>query len=182
MATTGISVRDGSSSPVTPNTSASLCGECGMCCDGVLFHQVELQPGDHPRRLASFGLKLRRKKGVEFFLQPCSAHRATPTGCSCAIYEDRPARCRLFSCQQLLGVSSGAITEASALSKIREVRRLITTVHELMDQVGETNPNRGLAHRVANALTTKERTTLHDNLESSMKALEEILEKDFRVP
>ena len=104
------------------SASARLCAACGMCCDGVLFHSVELQPGDSPRQLAALGLKLRSKKGVAFFLQPCSAHREVGSTCSCAIYDQRPARCRLFNCRQLLGVASGETTETDALGKIRTAR------------------------------------------------------------
>lgn len=164
--------------------SARLCGSCGMCCDGVLFHSVELQPGDHPRQLAALGLKLRRRKGVEFFFQPCTAHRVEGDACSCTIYADRPARCRVFNCRQILGVERGAIAPAAAADKIREARTLVARVHRLMDHVGETNPGRSLAHRVANALTLAEgaeRTPLHDELEGALRKLEEFLTREFRV-
>ena len=156
-----------------------------MCCDGVLFHSVELQPGDSPRHLASIGLKLRSKKGVSFFLQPCSFHRETDGKCSCKIYDQRPSRCSAFNCRQLLEVSSGAITEAEALEKIQAARTRVTQVNTLIAQMGESNLNRSLAHRVAHALTLRnqeaERTPLHEELEVAMKELEAMLEKEFRV-
>ena len=164
-------------------TSASLCASCGMCCDGVLFHSVELQPGDNPRQLSALGLKLRRKKGVEFFLQPCAAHREENGSCSCAIYAERPGRCRMFTCRQILGVESGAISEVEASEKIREARFRVARVTEIMERVGDTNPNRSLAHRVANALTLTEGaepTALHKELDSAMRELEHFLEKEFR--
>lgn len=174
----------GVESPGVGSTSARLCGACGMCCDGVLFHSVELQAGDHPRQLASLGLKIRRKKGVEFFLQPCAAHRVEGEICSCAIYAERPARCRLFNCRQILAVESGTVTETEAAGKIREARALVAQVHQLMDEVGETNPGRSLAHRVANALTLPEgasHTPLHDKLDLAMQELEALLAKEFRL-
>ena len=161
-----------------------LCSSCGMCCDGVLFHTVELQTGDEPRRLSALGLKIRRQKGVEYFLQPCSAHREVAGKCSCLIYEDRPARCRAFDCRQLRGVLAGEVTEEVALEKIRSAREKVAQVTALMGQITETNPNRSLAHRVANALTLPkgtERTPLHDELHVSMADLEDFLAKDFRV-
>ena len=170
--------------PPDTTTSAKLCGACGMCCDGVLFHSVELQTGDSPRRLASLGLKLRRRKGVEFFLQPCSAHREEDGKCSCAIYEDRPLRCRRFNCRQIEGVEAGTFSEDSALEKIREARKRVARVNELIARTGETNPARSLAHRVANALTLPtgaERTPQHDELDAAMRLLEELLGKEFRV-
>ena len=158
-----------------------------MCCDGVLFHSVELKSGDNPRQLSAFGLKVRRKKGVEFFLQPCSAHspkNQESGACSCAIYAERPTRCRLFNCRQILSVESGAASEAEAMDKIRNARSQVARVNELIDRIGESNPARSLAHRVANALTLLEgssRTALHDELDTAMRELEAFLATEFRV-
>ena len=165
--------------------SARLCAACGMCCDGVLFHSVALQLGDSSRQLAAIGLKLRRKKGVEFFLQPCSAHRENGGKCSCLIYDQRPMRCRIFNCRQLEGVAAGEITEAAALEKIRQARAHVARVNGLIAQFGASNTNRSLAHRVAHALTLPnkeaQRTPLHGELEAAMKELESLLEREFRV-
>jgi Fe-S-cluster containining protein len=152
-----------------------------MCCDGVLFHSVELQQEDSPRQLSSLGLKLRKKKGVTFFLQPCLAHREEGGSCSCSIYEERPSRCRTFQCRQILAVGSGDASEAEARKMIDTAKAMVSDVEQLIDQLAETNPNRSLSHRCANALTTAERTPLHERLESSMKELEAFLEKEFRV-
>lgn len=167
-----------------PSSSERLCGACGMCCDGVLFHSVELQPGENPRQLSSLGFKLRRKKGVEFFLQPCSAHREQNGACSCTIYAQRPARCRLFNCRQILAVEAGYVPEEDALEKIRNARAQVARVNELIARLGESNPARSLAHRAANALTLAEgaeRTGLHDELDAAMRGLEAFLTKEFRI-
>jgi len=166
------------------SAAARLCGTCGMCCDGVLFHSVELQSADSPRKLASLGMKLRRKKGVEFFLQPCSMHRKENGQCSCKIYEDRPVRCRAFNCRQLQAVEADMKSEADALEMIHRAKAGVARVNGLISQIAETNPNRSLAHRVANALTLskgEERTSVQDELDSAMKGLEELLQKEFRV-
>jgi len=165
-------------------STEDLCSSCGMCCDGVLFHTVELQTGDQPRKLSALGLKIRKQKRIEFFLQPCSAHREVSGKCSCLIYEDRPARCRAFHCRQLRGVLSGEITEEIALEKIRAAREKVSHVTVIMGQIAETNPHRSLAHRVANALTLPkgaDQTPLHDELKIAMEDMEALLVKDFRV-
>lgn len=93
-------------------------------------------------------------------------------------------RCRLFNCKQLLNVASGDSTEADAMQNIRTARARVNRVLSLMAQVGETNPNRSLAHRVANALTLKkgeERTLLHNQLETAMQELDALLNQEFRV-
>jgi len=165
-------------------STEDLCSSCGMCCDGVLFHSVELQPGDQPRKLSALGLKIRKQKGVEYFLQPCSAHREVEGKCACVIYEDRPVRCRAFDCQQLRSVLAGEITEEIALVKIREAREQVALVNSLMAQISETNPNRSLAHRVANALTLPKDgvpSPQHNELKLAMEHLEAFLVKEFRV-
>ncbi len=159
------------------SAAARLCGKCGMCCNGVLFHSVVLQPGDSARTLSALGLRIKHKKGSSFFLQPCAAYRDS----RCAIYDQRPQRCRLFNCRQLLRVAAGEITEASALEKIHEARARAEHVNTLIARVAETNPNRALAQRCANALTAPERTPAHDELDAAMQELETLLERDFRV-
>ena len=161
----------------SPSTAARLCAACGMCCNGTLFHSVLLQPGDSARALSALGLKTKRQKGQEFFRQPCPAH----DGAACAIYGRRPVRCRLFNCRQILRVAIGSTTEARAMEKIGEARGLAGRVNALIGRIAETNPNRALAQRCANALTTSDRTPLHDELESAMRKLEALLETEFRM-
>jgi hypothetical protein len=159
-----------------PPAAARLCAACGMCCNGDLFHSVELQPGDFPRALSAAGLKIKRKAGREYFLQPCPAYQE----CRCAIYDRRPARCRLFKCRQLLRVTADESAESSALEMIGEARILVARVNALISLLAETNPNRALAKRCANALTTSDWTPLHDELQSTMHALETLLDREFR--
>jgi hypothetical protein len=58
---------------------------------------------------------------------------------------------------------------------------MVSQVEQLMDQVEETNPLRGLATRCAAALDTGHRGPLHEKLESAMQTLEKFLESEFRV-
>ena len=158
-------------------TETRLCATCGMCCDGVLFDSVILQHGESARALSALGLKIRRKKNEEFFLQPCSAHQ----GCECAIYHRRPERCRRFRCLQLLRVASGEILESSAFEKIHEARKLVAHVNHLIARVAEPNSKRSLSRRCANALTTSDWTPLHDELKSAMNELNSLLDREFRI-
>jgi len=151
-----------------------------MCCDGVLFHAVVLQPGDSPRALAALGLKVKRRQGAQFFHQPCRAHGDG----SCAIYAQRPQRCRLFACRQLLGVAADEITEAAALEKIRAARVHVSRVNALLERVAETNPRRALAQRYANAMTGPAEGAVAEaraELAVAMRELEALLARDFRT-
>jgi len=163
--------------PVSPEITQTLCSNCGMCCDGTLFHSVVLQPTDSPRALSSLGLTLKRKPGLTTFRQPCSAHQNN----QCAIYEDRPQRCRLFNCQQLLRVASGEITQSVAQETIASTREKRSQVVEKIERLTETNPKQGLTQRFAVALANTAPSLERTELETEMSELQKILEKEFRV-
>jgi len=156
-----------------------------MCCNGVLFHRVRLQPADSPKELAALGLKLKRKQGQHYLLQPCPAFRET----HCSIYASRPERCRIFECRQLQRVSAGEITEAMALEKIREVKRRVGEVNDLLSQVAETtDTKKPLMKRCDQVLTEPpsltadgEEVELQKRLTLAAQELETMLDQEFRI-
>ena len=171
--------------PVEFAAAASrICSACGLCCNGVMFHTVRLQPVDSPRELAALGLKLKRKKGANYILQPCPAF----CGTHCSIYLSRPERCRLFECRQLKRVASGEITEAMALERIREVQRRVGELEEFLQKSGSANPRRPLAKRYEKATAepldeSAEPTALElrSRLTLAMRELDALLESEFRI-
>ena len=76
---------------------AQLCPNCGLCCNGVLFADVELRKGDDVQRLAELGLSLEKTGRQQAFAQPCACF----DGELCRIYTGRPKRCRTFECSLL---------------------------------------------------------------------------------
>ena len=181
-----LNTRDLSQSLLTTNLTAErLCAACGLCCNGVMFHSVRLQLDDVPTELAALGLKLKRKHKQDWILQPCPAHRDG----QCAIYAQRPQRCRLFECQQLQQVKSGKISEPMALEKIREVQRRADQLDELSRRA-DGRPRKGpLSKRCEAALAEPFDATTHPELIRERKdlarglaELEALLDADFRVP
>ncbi len=164
------------------STSSRLCNACGLCCNGVLFHHVRLQPGEVPQDFIQLGLRIQRKKGHSLFQQPCPAW----CGSQCAIYESRPERCRLFECQQLKRLAAGDITEAAALEKISDVQARVALITSLLSQAGTTNEKRPLSKRVEKILAEPAldpiALELHQRLTSEMEALDTVLDADFRLP
>ena len=126
----------------------ALCLRCGLCCNGVLFADVRPEPGDTsplfngnrfpscPEIHAPFDEFAGCKKAARV-AQPCPAFNAGT--CACAIYTERPARCRKFECRQLLGVRAGTVTVEKALSKIRAARELAGKVEKLLGELGYNN-------------------------------------------
>lgn len=151
-----------------------------MCCSGVLFFSVRLQAGDSARQLTSLGLKVKRRADGPHLLQPCAGH----TGSECAVYEHRPARCRLFVCRQLLGVEAGEISEGEAMAKIIDARERTDCVRALLAEAGDTRGHKALATRVETVFTPPlegETAAVREALAEAMRELEDLLARDFRV-
>ena len=170
----------------SPTTTAAsrLCVTCGLCCNGVMFHLVRLQPGDSAPELAALGLKLKRKQRQDYIVQPCPAYRDA----QCSIYLQRPERCRLFECRTLRRVVAGEIPEAAALEKIREVQRRVAHLDGLSRRA-DGRPRKGpLFKRSETALAEPFDPTTHpelvherEELARGLRELDAILDEDFRM-
>jgi hypothetical protein len=125
------------------NGVAQLCPNCGLCCNGVLFADVELQPGDDAGRLVELGLALKKKGKKHAFVQPCACF----DGKHCNIYGDRPSRCRAFECGILKRVQSGDLVTKAALKQIAETLQLVEKVRRLLRSLGQEDEHLALTHR-----------------------------------
>lgn len=171
-------------SPEALSAAARLCTQCGLCCNGVMFHTVKLQPRDSAKTLAALGLKLKRKHGHHFILQPCPAFQNS----QCSLYADRPERCRVFECRQLKRLAAGEITEAMAVAKIQEALRRIAQLNELLARAGNTNLKRPLAKRCESALaepidpsSDPAAWAIRGQLQKASQELDALLDQDFRI-
>jgi Fe-S-cluster containining protein len=175
------------------DASARLCLTCGLCCDGTLFADVELQSGDAAERLRALGQKLRRGKEAEGkavlkFAQPCSALGAD---CRCAFYAERPARCREFDCALLRSVSAGERSADVALRRIREARKQRDAVQRALATLGDHDTALPLSKRFRSAkralesgqppagLTWAEAAEAYGELTLAVSALQFTLSRDF---
>ena len=109
-----------------------LCPACGLCCNGVLFRDVELTKADSTLALQEAGLRLRKLKGKPGFTQPCSCF----DGRFCTAYEHRPIRCKSFDCHTLKQLKAGSIDEATALKRIRKAQIRVRKVEALLRSQG----------------------------------------------
>lgn len=156
--------------------AAALCEECGLCCNGVLFDQVRLQPGDGVKPLVALGLKIKKRR---FFPQPCRAL----CGTRCTIYLQRPVRCREFECYQFQQVAGGQLPAAQARQTIARTRALVDRVEQSLEGTAGGNRRKPLAQRVATALQGEIPPGMASSaLSQAMQALQEALAEHFRVP
>ncbi len=133
--------------PMPPNDSDSICLECGLCCNGVIFAKGQLQPSDDVKRLRSLGLKFAPNSKPAArnpkFLQPCAAF----DGCRCNIYSERPHYCQQFECLLLKSVIDGRTEKAAALRTIRTARQRVEKVKRLLHELGNVDESVALSLR-----------------------------------
>jgi hypothetical protein len=132
------------------NAVDQLCLQCGLCCDGTLFADVELRAGDDAKRLKKLGLPIAAKgKSKLAFPQSCACF----DGKLCEIYEQRPKRCRQFACGLLKQVEAGRLDAVEALSTIHSARKQFEQVNALLVTMGQGNRALALTRRYAAAMS-----------------------------
>lgn len=144
-----------------------LCLHCGLCCDGTLFRDVELQPGDDAGKLRALGLPLRSRRREEAdqlkFPQPCSA---LCSDLKCRVYADRPARCREFECAVFKAVAVGKAELPAALKTIRQTRQMAEKVRRLLRELGDAGKGVALAKRFKRVKRKFDEGELPDGLDA----------------
>lgn len=123
---------------------SALCLTCGMCCNGVLFRDVELQPDDDAKKLETLGLPIERLKTKTRFPQPCAA---LGEDCRCRIYAQRPQRCQQFDCALLQSAVAEKISVPSALSIIQQAHRRAEKVRRFLRVLGDQDEHIALSLR-----------------------------------
>lgn len=148
---------------MNPGDSNSLCLECGLCCNGVIFADGKLQPQDDARHLRSLGLKFASNQTSKIanpkFLQPCACF----DGRNCQIYPDRPKYCREFECLLLKSVKAGHTDSAHALRIIRNARQRVEKVKRLLRDLGDAEEDLALGKRFRKVKRRLESSALDEN-------------------
>ena len=124
----------------TPDAIDRLCLACGLCCNGVLFRDVELQGGDNPEALQKLGLPILRSR----FAQPCPA---LCDGNKCRVYEQRPKRCHDFECGVLKAVIAGKRSVDDALRLVRRTLGHVVRIKALLRKLDDCDEHLPLARR-----------------------------------
>lgn len=123
-----------------------ICLACGLCCNGVIFANLGLQPGDEAERLRSLGLPVstaRAARHPPYLSQPCAALE----GCRCRVYGDRPSYCRQFECVLLKSVIAGRTAPADALRVIGTAQDRAEKVRGLLRTLGDRDEHVALSVR-----------------------------------
>jgi Fe-S-cluster containining protein len=165
-----------------PSLTDMLCTQCGLCCDGSLFADVELASADEASALEVMGLEIEEEDDDRgLLLQPCRALKGT----RCSIYLHRPDCCRTFECRLLQDAQRGTVSSAEAKQKIVTALQQVKHVKLLIGQLGPDQPQLPLKERYAEALAFSDavrapklnRTRVE--LETAMTTLERLIKKSF---
>ena len=173
--------------PSAESLPDTLCLACGLCCNGVLFKDVELQAGDDARRLAAAALSIKTprsgSRGKTKFPQPCAALFSDNR---CRIYAERPTRCRQFECLLFQSVARDEVELSSALRTIRAARRRAAKVIDLLRQLGDENETLALSlrfqttqRRLERDLPDEETAALYADLTLAVHDLNLLLREKF---
>ena len=157
------------------DAASRLCTACGLCCNGVLFHIVRLQPSDSVKQLEGLGMKLNRKKHEPYFRQPCTFLH----GCTCTQYDARPARCRLFECQLLARLAAGEGSESNSRLAIDEAKQHVAEVERLLLSLGNVDVHLPLMERYLQVVETP--SPALEPLIAAVRALNAVLNEHFRL-
>lgn len=111
---------------MTDSPSAQLCTSCGLCCDGTIYDNLRLEPGES----AEFGTSDRVQESAEgeMLQLPCPLL----SGTCCTIYASRPAICRKYRCAQLRAVEDGALPFDAALDNVARAKSLVAEVRRYL--------------------------------------------------
>ncbi len=109
--------------------SQAICRACGLCCRGVWFSHVTIEP-DELDQARNAGLTVETVAGASSFEQPCVLHR--DDGCS-AYGTWRPKTCVDYTCALLDQFQAG---EASFDETMKHVRAARTMADRLQNEAG----------------------------------------------
>jgi Fe-S-cluster containining protein len=168
---------------INPNLTTTLCTQCGLCCDGSLFADVELASDAEAASLEVMGLEIEEgEENGELLLQPCKALQ----GRRCSIYPHRPECCRTFECRLLQNVRRGAVSIDQAKEKIASTLSGIERIKKLLAHMGQDDERSSLKERCMEVLTNSEQVSSgrankqeRAELEREMKAVETLIYKTF---
>ena len=168
----------------SPDLTDVLCTQCGLCCDGSLFADVELAGRAEATRLEILGLEIEDDGARRALLiQPCRALAGT----RCSVYAHRPKCCRSFECRLLQDARRGDVRPERAAEQIAEMRARIGRVKELMAGCGPVDPNLPLREACAEALAADRGTgraaeEKRAELEAAMSVVDAMLRRTFLGP
>lgn len=158
----------------------SLCTRCGLCCDGSLLAEVELERDAEATRAIALGLRVDEESDEPVMMLPCSGL----CGTRCSVYAHRPRTCRTYECRLLIEARAGQVSVSEALEVIEEARDRVAAVRQLLASRPQDDATLPLHERCDEALSDSAgrsaRTRMNQSmLESEIADMRDLLESRF---
>ena len=150
----------------------SICLDCGLCCDGTMFHAIDLDPSDDVDLLRGRGAVLISDDLSRRFQQPCVGF----DGSCCTVYESRPTACRTYVCSLLESVNAGDTTVADARLVIRRARELSAIVRDCLDPTADSDVIHLGRHGLSTYLGIMKNQYEHDRLAAAFPEAAELID------
>lgn len=145
------------------------CQACNLCCDGTLFRESKITPGEYPALAERF--ELYPLDDTFAFAIPC--RYSTSQGCAC--YAERPKYCRTFRCAALIAFQDGGLDRTDLEQRIADA---VTARDRVLALAG---PGLSLAEiRAAQADPGK--AAAEPELHLALGVLEMLLKRHFCTP
>lgn len=104
-----------------------LCISCGLCCSGVIFSYLKVEPAERERP-AVRRLPLHDDGRLDL---PCPVFEQR-----CTIYDERPQICADYACDVLIALEAGTTTPEEASALVTRTRALALSVRARVPGTG----------------------------------------------
>lgn len=159
--------------------ASQLCTQCGLCCDGTLFEDVELDDEREFHLCENLGLSIDDSQDEFLLSQPCKALKES----QCTVYLHRPQCCRTFYCHLFNQVQQSKITLQKALEDIHALKSAKKSLLELLSQNDFESPHLPLRSRIQEALGNEAQLSkqVNEEVEVLYEALNAKAKRMFKV-
>jgi Fe-S-cluster containining protein len=152
-----------------------LCTNCGLCCNGSFFADIELSGPREAARLEFAGLEI---EDDALLLQPCRAL----DGKRCSMYAHRPKCCRTFECRLLQRTRRGEISTAAAQQQIDIALQQTQQIKKLLARFPPSEDHLSLKERCIEAISSTENSAVAAKLETAIASFDSFINKTFLNP
>jgi hypothetical protein len=155
----------------------NLCVECGLCCNGSLFADVELANEKEALGLEAAGVQIDEEEdGAWLIAQPCTALR----GKRCSIYTHRPGCCRTFECLLLKRVQGGELSVDLARKQIGAALAVKKQIQKLLSQFPVKTDRLTLKERCVEAIAAAPENSIRAaQLEKAIDHFQSMIRANF---
>jgi len=122
--------------PSSPESIQKMCAQCGLCCSGLLFVDVQLQDGQERNTLSELGVELEEHDQHSYLVQPCACLKGKN---QCRIYQNRPSMCASFDCRLIQRFMDGEIDATECSARIQEAVGHMEAVKSILRKLGNTD-------------------------------------------